>query len=262
MKSVLITGGSSGIGLEMSRYFAKDAYHLLWVSLAEDELLLAKAAIQKEFPKIQIDTLALDLSKTNAANEVFQWTQSNHWEVDVLVNNAGFGLHGYVNNLAIEKELAMIHCNVIAMYTLSRLFLKPMIEKDHGVIINISSNSSFQPVPRMSTYASTKAFVRHFSRALSGEMKMLNSKVRVITVCPSAIKDTAFRKKEGLDKVKTFEGLAYTTTKEVAKDVWKGFKGNKDFIVTGWRMRLLYSFHHLIPYNVTQFLTRKETELQ
>lgn len=262
MKKVLITGGSSGIGLEMSRHFASNGYELLWASLFEKELLEAKEKMQVDFPNLKISHLAIDLSNNESPKLIYDWCKKNHREIDVLINNAGFGTYGYVNENDMEKELKMIQCNAVSLYTLTRLFLKDMVARDKGQIINISSNSSFQPVPRMCTYASTKAFVTHFSRGLTEELKMMNSKVKVLTVCPSAIQDTPFKSHEGMDKVKTFNGLAYTTSKEVGADVWKAFSKKKDFVVIGWKMRILYFISPLIPYGVTQFLTKKETELE
>jgi len=260
MKKVLITGGSSGIGFEMSKYFALHQYEILWVSLFQKELEKATIDLQKEVPSVKISHIAIDLSNNEAAKQVYDWVNSTHGAIDVLINNAGFGTYGFVNEIDMEKELKMIQCNAVSLYALTRLFLKDMVAKNEGQIINISSNSSFQPVPRMVTYASTKAFVKHFSRGLSEELKMMNSKVKVMTVCPSAIADTPFKKQAGMSNVKTFNGLAFTTQKEVAEDIWKGFKRKKDFVVSGWRMRILYFISPLIPYRVTQFLTKKETE--
>lgn len=258
MKTVLITGGSSGIGFEMSKYFAKTGYQILWVSLFEKELETAKKALKKIVPTVKIETLALDLAKADSAQKVLVWTMTNHWTVNVLVNNAGFGLYGFTNEMDLQRELDMINLNVMNTYLLTRLFLKEMIEKDAGTIINISSNSSFQPLPKMNTYASTKAFVTHFSRGLTEELKMMKSNVKVMTVCPAAIRDTNFKKVNQMEKVKTFDGLATTSTKEVGKDIWKGFQKGKDFVVIGKKMRFLYRIKWLIPYRLTQLLVRME----
>lgn len=258
-KTLLITGGSSGIGYEVSRYFAKDNYRLLWVSKPEEELHQAKAKIEEEIPNVEIHTLPKDLSLPHSPKEVYDWVKENDWTIDVLINNAGFGTYGFIQETSLDKEVAMINLNVLCVYKLTRLFLDDMITKNQGTIINISSNSSFQPVPKMNTYASTKAFVTHFSRALTEELKMQKSKVKLMTVCPSAVKNTAFRKGEGLNKIKTFEGMAYTTVEEVAKDIWKGFQKGKPFVVTGRKMRFLYAFSHLIPYRIQQMLVKRET---
>ncbi len=262
MKTVLITGGSSGIGLEMSRHFARAGYRLIWVSKPPEELAAAKARLITEFRSVAIDTLSKDLSLLQAAREVYDWTVENGWQIDVLINNAGFGSYGFCNEIDSKKELDMIHLNIVNVYQLTRLFLSDMMKRNDGTIINISSNSSFQPVPRMNTYASTKAFVTHFSRGLREELKLQGSNVRIMTICPAAIQDTAFKVTGKMEQVKTFNGLAFTTAKEVASDVWKNFNGGKDFVVTGAKMRLFYLLHGLVPYRLQQFLVQKETEIE
>ena len=260
MKTVLITGGSSGIGFEMSKRFANDGYRLLWVSLFQKELDEAKAKLLNEFANTEIHTLEKDLSIPVNSKSIYDWVQENNWTIDVLINNAGFGNYGYVNDIPIEKELAVINLNIINLFQLTRYFLKGMVANDAGTIINISSNSSFQPIARMNIYASTKGFVTHFSRGLTEELRLMKSKVHVITICPAAIKDTAFRKSNDMEKVKTFEGLVYTTANEVANDVWKAFQKKKNFQVTGWKMRILYAIRNFIPYRLQQMMVAMETE--
>lgn len=260
MKSVLITGGSSGIGFAMSRHFARAGYHLLWVSLSESELIKAQAVLQTEFNATPIDHLALDLSAPGSAQAVYDWTSKNAWTVDVLVNNAGFGTHGFVSDIPMDRELAMIETNVLASYKLMRLYLAEMRKHDSGTIIQIASNSAFHPVARMATYAATKAFVHSLGRALQEELKLQGSKVRSITVCPSAISDTPFRNTGAMEKVRTFNGIATTTAEEVASDVWKAFSTGKDFMVTGSRMRTLYALRGVIPYSLQQWMVRRETD--
>lgn len=259
MKKVLITGGSSGIGLAMSRHFARAGYHLLWVSLSESELVKAQADLQTEFNATPVDHLALDLSGSGSAQAVYDWTSKNGWAVDVLVNNAGFGTHGFVSDIPMDRELAMIETNVLATYKLMRLYLAEMRKRDSGAIIQIASNSAFQPVARMATYAATKAFVHSLGRALQEELKLQGSKVRSITVCPSAISDTLFRSTGAMEKVRTFNGMTTTTAEEVAGDVWKAFTTDQDFMVTGSRMRALYALRRLVPYSLQQWVVRRET---
>lgn len=260
MKTVLITGGSSGIGFELSRHFAKAGYRLLWVSKPPEELKEAKKLLEAEKEHVEIHILAKDLSLPAAAQEVYDWVKQNDWRVDVLVNNAGIGTYGFLQDTSFEKELTMIQLNVLNVYKLTRLFLDSMLAQNKGTIINISSNSSLQPVPRMNTYASTKAFVKHFSQGLQEELKIQGSRVKVITVCPSAVQDTPFKTAASAAKVKTFKGLAYTTAKEVAADIWKGFTNGKTLIITGLKMRLLYAIRGLLPYALQQYLVRRETE--
>ncbi|MFT7588266.1 MAG: short-subunit dehydrogenase [Limisphaerales bacterium] len=257
MPTALITGGSSGIGLELSKYFIRGGYQLLWLAATDSEIENGKAIVESEFPDANILSIALDLSKPEAAQQTYDWVFTQIDQLDVLVNNAGFGTYGFTNDIDIQDELNMINVNLLSPYKLSRLFIKGMIKRDNGQIINISSSSSFQPVPKMNTYASTKAFVKHWSRGISEELKMINSNVKMLVICPAAVKNTAFRNR-GFQKVKTFEGLAYTTAEEVAKDTWKAFKSGKSFYVTGWKQRIVMLFHNLVPYSITQKFVRME----
>jgi len=257
-KTVLISGGSSGIGFTISRYFASAGYKLLWVSLLKEEITSSKIKLQNEIPDCEINSIVQDLSLSNAAQNVYDWVQENHWNVDVLINNAGFGTYGFINDIDSKRELNMIGVNIVSLYKMTRFFLKDMITLNEGTIINVSSNSSFQPTPKLSTYGATKSFVNHFTRSVSEELKMQKSNVKVICVCPSAIKDTNFKKAGKMEKVKTFNGIAATTAEEVAKDVWNGFVKGKSFIISGWKMRMLYRISWMIPYKIQQFLVRKE----
>ncbi len=256
-KTVLVTGGSSGIGFTISKHFAKAGYRLVWVSLSQQEIDHAKLRLQSEVQDCEINAIALDLSLPNAAKKVYEWVK-NQWHIDVLINNAGFGTYGFSHHIDMDRELNMIQLNVINLYKMTRFFLSDMIDYNKGTIINISSNTSFQPTPKLSTYGATKSFVNHFSRSINEELKILNSKVKVMCVCPSAIQNTNFRKTSKMDNLKTFRGLAATTSEEVAKDVWNGFVTGKDFIISGWKMRILYRISTIVPYRIQQFLVRKE----
>jgi len=257
-KTVLITGGSSGIGYAISRHFAKAGYHILWASLLEDEIQASKKQLQVEVSDCKIDTLVQDLTQIDAPKKTYDWVFSNQWKVDVLINNAGFGTYGFTNDIDMDRELNMINLNMVCVYKMTRLFLNDMVRENRGTIINISSNSSFQPTPKLNTYGATKAFVKHFTRSINEEMKIEKKNVKVICVCPAGIKDTNFRKVNHMDRLKTFEGLATTTSKEVANDVWKGFNKGKTFIVSGWKMRLLYRISGFVPYGITQMMVRRE----
>lgn len=256
-KTVLITGGSSGIGYAISTYFAKAGFRILWVAKPEEELQRARQDLLQVIPSVDLHTFCQDLCLDGSTQATYEWAKQ-FGPVDVLINNAGFGTHGFLQETPVEKEIDMVRLNVLALYQLTRLFLDDMMARNSGTIINISSNSSFQPVARMITYASTKAFVTHFSRGLQEELELQGSKVRILTVCPSAIVDTPFSK--DMRDVKTFNGLVYTTTAEVAKDVWQAFQSQKTFLVTGKKMRFFYAIRRLVPYALQQYLTRKETE--
>lgn len=260
MQTVLITGGSSGIGYELSKYFAQEAYQLLWVAKPAQELENAKDTLTQLFPNIKIHTFALDLSLQGAAQKVFEWTRQNQWQVDVLVNNAGFGTYGFLTETPIEKELAMIQLNIATVYALTHLFLKEMKVRNQGHILNISSNTSLQPVPRMATYAASKAFVKHFTESVYEELKYQKSKVKITVVCPAAIKNTKFQQVANMQQVRTFDGLLTTTPEEVAKDAYQGFKKGKRLVLTGARLRYTHWLTALTPRFLVQYMLRKELD--
>jgi len=257
-KTALITGGSEGIGFEIAKRFAKNGYDLLIVALSGNKLETAQNELQTLFPEREIKSLGINLAEAEAPEKTYQWTKNQPQPIDVLINNAGFGTFGFAHETDIDRELSMLQLNVVCVYKLTRFFLADMIEKNDGTIINISSNSSFAPIPKLAAYASTKAFVSHYSRALSEELKMQQSAVRVLTVCPSAIQDTNFKNAGKMENLKTFEGLAFTTKKEVADDVWKAFQNKQSYLITGRKMRWAKRLQNLLPYSLNQFFIRLE----
>lgn len=244
--TVLITGGSSGLGFQLSRLFARDGYSILLVSEMEDQLQSASEKLATEFPGIKIQTLCCDLSRANAAAEVHKWAKQ-FGDVDVLVNNAGFGTFGYLNEIAEERESSMLQLNVMSFYFLTRMFLADMDRKGSGKILNISSNTALQPVPLMSAYAAAKSFVRHFSQSLHRELKSKNSKVTVTVVCPPAISDTGFKEKAGMTDVRTFSSFLTATAEEVAKDAYEGLMKGKELVIAGKVLRNTRWLNKLLP---------------
>jgi short-subunit dehydrogenase len=257
-RTALVTGGSSGIGLALSRRLAARGYRLLWVSLDEAELAAAGEAVRAHTPDAEIETLALDLSDTSAPARVMQWAQGLGG-VDLLVNNAGFGVYGPSRDLAPEAEAKMIAVNAGALHALTRIFLKPMEDRGGGVIVNISSNSAYTPAPNLAVYAATKAFVKHYSEALTQELETAKSPVRVMTVCPSAIADTPFKTRAGMDGVRTFESFTATTAEEVAGDIIKGLDKGKRFVLTGAAMRRALLLMKILPGPALRWMTARET---
>ena len=258
MKNVLITGGSSGIGLEISKRFAQNGYTIYWVSLFEEEVQEAKKEMQAAFPATSIHYLIQDLSKESGAQKVHDWVSAQNFDIDVLINNAGYATYGMSVGIPMEREVNMINLNVLNLYKMTRLFLTDMTAKDKGTIINISSSTSFQPVPRMAAYAATKAFVAHYSQALQEELKEQGSGVKVITVCPAGIKDTKFKAVAKMEKTKTFESATATTKKEVADDTWKAFQNGTTYIKSGKALRNTTWLSKILPNSVILKLMRDE----
>ncbi|XBQ17250.1 MAG: SDR family NAD(P)-dependent oxidoreductase [Oceanicaulis sp.] len=258
-RTALITGGSSGIGLALSRRLAQRGWRLLWVSLAEAEQAGAAASIRADQPNAEIEALALDLSEPGAADRVFQWAQGQGPRLELLVNNAGIGVYGPSASLPVEAEQCMIAVNIGALHALARAFIPAMEAAGGGTIVNIASNSAFTPAPDLAVYAATKAFVRHYSEALHEELAEAKSAVRVMTVCPSAVSDTPFKSRASMDGVRTFESFTATTADEVARDILKGLDVGARSVLTGAAMRRAMLAMKLSPAPLLRWMTRRET---
>jgi len=258
-QTVLITGGSSGLGYATSYHFARAGYRLLWVSKPLQELEASHEKLKQSFPDVELYSLSKDLTMPKAAREVLAWVHENEWTVDVLINNAGIGNGGYLQETSWEREMDILHLNMLNVYRLTRLFLEEMLVRDEGSIINISSNSSLQPIPRMLSYSSSKAFVKHFTQGLAEEMRLQKKKVHIMCVCPAAIKDTPFKVVAETADMRTFEGLATTTVKTVAADIWKGFQRKKSLVISGSKMRWIYAIRGLLPYRIKMAIVNFET---
>ena len=168
-RTVLITGASGGIGFELAKLFAKDRYNLVLTARSGDKLKQIAAQLQEEFG-VTVKTVALDLAAEQAAKILFDHLEGEGVVVDVLLNNAGFGVYGGFAGLAEEEILGQIQLNVTALTHLTRLFLPGMIARRGGKIMNVASTAAFQAGPLMAVYYATKAYVLSFSEALANEV--------------------------------------------------------------------------------------------
>jgi len=256
-KTALVTGGSSGLGLALSRRLAQRGWRLLWVSLDEDEIARARAGILADAPEAQIEGLALDLSDASAPARVLQWAQERGG-TDMLVNNAGFGVYGASAELPVEAEQGMIAVNISALHALTRAFL-PMLEARKGMLVNIASISAYTPAPNLAVYAATKAFVKHYSQALTQELEAAGGAVRVLTVSPAAVADTAFVRRARAEGVRTFSSFTTTTAEEVAGDIMRGLDSGKRHVMTGAALRRAFILMKIAPAPLMRWVTRRET---
>ena len=189
--TALITGASSGIGFELARCFASDGFNVIMVAHYRGKLQAAAENLSQEFPSVRVETIAVDLSKDNAPDKLYAQVQELGLPLHVLVNNAGFGEYGLFSESNLQKELAMIHLNVIALVYLTKLFLPQMLSRNSGKILQVGSVASFTPAPLQSVYGATKAFILSFSEALQEELK--ESNVTVTVLCPPATNTNFFR---------------------------------------------------------------------
>lgn len=222
-KTAVITGASSGLGLEFVKLFANDGYNLIVIARNEEKLL----EIKNNYPNIHVTVIPMDLSRANGVKEVIDQIRTQKITVDVLVNNAGFGLLGSFENLSIEEQLKMIQLNITALTELT-YHLLPDLKKRSGKILNVASTAAFQPGPNMAVYYATKAFVLSFSEALAEELSA--DSITVTTLCPGATK-TNFSSVAKVENTKMFSNAM--SSEVVAKKGYDSLMQGKRVVITG-----------------------------
>lgn len=250
MNTTLITGASSGIGAAFARKLAKRGRNVLLVARSEDKLIALCNEIGRT-SGIRAQHVAMDLTEPDAAQRLFEETQKRDLEIDMLVNNAGFGSMGDFERQERTHELEMIDLNVKSLVDLTYRFLGPMRERHLGTIINVASTASFQAVPYMATYAATKAFVLSFSQALWEENRQYG--VEVLALCPG-VTDTNFFAASKIDRppMRTVQ-----TPEEVVDAALRGMARGKSVVVSGWTNWVTVEAQRFVPRNfVTRFVGR------
>jgi short-subunit dehydrogenase len=180
-ETVLITGASSGIGLELAKCFAADKCALVLTARNRDALEKLAAELRREHG-IKVEIVIADLSLPESPQKLISETKGRGINVDVLVNNAGFGLHGAFAELPLKRQLDIIQVNIAALVELTGLFLPDMLRRDYGGILNVGSVAGFVPGPQMAVYYASKAFVLSFSESLHEELR--ETKITVTNLCP------------------------------------------------------------------------------
>lgn len=228
--TVLITGASSGIGRSLARLFARDGYSLVLVARRRSVLEELAAELGREHGG-RVDVIPVDLADPAAAMHLHAELQRAGLAVDVLVNNAGFGMQGAFAGLPAERQLQMIHLNVTALTALTRLLLPSMLARGRGGVLNVGSTAAFQPGPFMAVYYATKAYVVSFSEALADELSGSGLRVSCLAPGPTA---TAFAAEAGAAESRLFRGETMSVD-EVATIGYDGWKKGKSLVVAGRR---------------------------
>ena len=188
MGYVLVTGASKGIGKAIATELAKRNYDILLAARSQDLLIETAAAITAAF-NVKTDYLAIDLSQPDAAATLYEWCKKNNYTVEILVNNAGYGLSGHFGKYSQQEYTDMMQVNINALVSLCYYFLADMKKLPQAFILNIASTAAYQPVPGLGLYAASKSFVLSFSRSLSFELR--RTTVSVTCICPGST-DTDF----------------------------------------------------------------------
>lgn len=240
MNTTVITGASSGIGAAFARKLAARGRNVLLVARSEDKLIALCNELGRN-SSIRAEYVALDLTKPGAPEELFEETKRRGLEVDMLINNAGFGSMGNFAELELSRELEIIELNVRALVELTHLFLLPMRERKQGSIVNVASTAGFQAVPFMTTYAATKAFVLSFSEGLWEENRQHG--VLVMALCPG-VTDTNFFEASRMERPPM---RASQTPEEVVDAALRGLDRRKPSVISGWINRLMVVAERFVP---------------
>ena len=220
----LITGASSGIGREMAKYLDHLGYELIIVARSKEKLEQLASSLNKK-PKI----IVMDLMLESNIKSLYVLTKNEN--IDILINNAGFGTFGTFTETELTTELEMIDLNIKTVHMLTKMFLKDMKKKDKGYILNVASSAAFQPGPLMATYYSTKAYVLRLTEAIYYELKKENSKVHISCLCPGPV-DTNFNQVAGVSFA-----VKPASAEEVSRYAIDQMLKNKMLIIPGFKMK-------------------------
>ena len=240
MKTVLITGASSGIGKELAYVYAEKNYNLVLAARRKDRLEEIKEDIKNKH-SVSVEIFDIDLSKLDSAEELYKKVSDKNIKVDVLINNAGFGMNGGFNDIDIDTEENMLVLNMITLTKLTRLFAQPMIKAGHGNIINIASTAAFQAVPKLAAYSASKAYVLNFSEAIAYELK--DDNIKVTTICPGPTQSE-------FAQIAKMEDSPYSkapTSRELAEFTYKKMKEGKVTAIHGFKNSFLAFSQRFIP---------------
>lgn len=217
----LVTGASSGIGRDMARYLAQKGWDLILVARREDRI----RELQKELKDVDIRCITLDVGRAEDCYRLYELTKTDG--VDMLINNAGFGLAGEYVRADLDTELNMIDVNIKAVHILTKLFLRDFVARDRGFILNVASSAGFMAGPLLSTYYATKNYVLRLTEAIYEELRRKGSHVRISALCPGPV-NTEFNK---VAKVKfAVDGISSEFCAKVAID---GTLQGKPVIIPG-----------------------------
>lgn len=223
--TALITGGSSGMGLEFARQLAGRGYSLLLVSNRQEELDTAAAALKAEFP-VEVTAHFQDLAKADAADELFAWcTREAGILPDVVINDAGMFFFKELEAADLPKVQAMLNLHIVTVTRLCLLFADAMKQRGSGRLLNVSSMAARLPVPGITIYSATKAYLKSFGRSLSFELKPYG--VTITTVCPAAIATPLYRLSEKKMRVGVRTGLIRTPQWLVKRALRAMFRGRR-----------------------------------
>lgn len=255
-KYALVTGATSGIGKEIARLLAKDQYNLVIVARNQDELNNTANELKLE-SGVEVRTLAKDLFNRDAVFEVYNEVKAQGYEIDVLVNDAAQGQYGLFIDNDLNRELDIIQLNISSVVILTKLFLKDMVTRGAGKILNVASIAGKVPGPYQAVYHGTKAFVHSFSESIRSELK--DTGVTITSLLPGPTATDFFNKAEMNDSKIVQEGSMADPT-DVAKDGYDALMAGTDMVVSGFKNKVQVAMNNITPDNVVADMMKEQQE--
>ena len=250
-KTVLITGATSGIGYELSRLFAQNGFNLVLVARNKQRLEQRASELKSEFG-IVTTPISRDLSVPTSPEEIFAELQRRSIHINILVNNAGFNVWGPFFETDLSEELRMIHTNLVSLTHLTKLFIREMLKRGSGKILNVGSTGSFVPGPLNAVYCATKGYILSFSEAIAAELK--GTGVSVTTLCPGATR-TEFAARAQMKDVRLFH-FGTMDAETVAKIGYRGLMKGKRTVIAGLFNKLQILSIRFTPRGLSSILVK------
>ena len=239
----LVTGATSGIGYELCKLFAADGYNLVLVARSQERLHEVAKEIEDKH-NVLVFPLAKNLFKREAAKEIYDELKQSNIEISALVNDAGQGEYGFFNETDLEREIDIIQLNIISVVSLTKYFLKDMMSRNEGKILNVASLVAAYPSPLLAVYAASKSFVLSFSEALVNELKDTNV---IITTLQPGVTDTDFFYKAGEHVTTHYQEMELSDPAKVAADGYRALMNGKDKVVSGTKNKMQSLMSNLMP---------------
>lgn len=258
METVLITGASSGIGLELAKIYGREGYNLILAARRKERLELLKREILDNISSsLEITIIEKDLGKAGASLELFRQIKDEGLKVDILINNAGTGIYGKFSEFSnedMERNRKMTALNIDAVVELTKLYLDEFLKRKEGAILNVASVAAFLPGPMMANYYAGKAYVLSFTEAVREEVR--GTGIRIGTLCPGPTA-TEFEKSSNADMGGLFSSLKVMTAGKVAEIAYRDFRRGKNIIVPGFLNKLAVFMVRFLPRRLMTVISGK-----
>ncbi len=256
-KYALITGTTTGIGHELAKLFAKDGYSLVCVARPSEKLEETTAQFSAQYG-IEAIAISKDLAVDGAAEELYKEVKEKGITINVLVNNAGQGTYGKFWEVDLNAQLKIIHSNAIALTTLTYLFIKEMVARNEGKILQLASVVSELPAPLQAVYSGTKAYILQFTEAIINELKDTNV---TVTALQPGLTNTDFFRKAGNENMKMLQDKNNAADPaDVARDGYEALMKGKDKVVSGFKNKVQVAMANLMPDTMVAENLRKQSE--